>query len=72
MLIHDNNKIWNILNNLIYNEDVKNSIKIQKICENNETVMDQQEIANILNDYFVNVIEQSTNIRMPENILMKS
>lgn len=63
---HDNKKIWNVLNNLIYNKDEKRTIKISKLCDNDEVISDQQQIANALNEYFVNVVEHPPNITLPE------
>ena len=47
-------KMWNTLSGIIHKQK-NNNISIKKICIQGKCINDQTEIANILNDFFINI-----------------
>lgn len=67
--MNNNKKLWQIFRNLMFNKsDCNESIK--QIEHEHVIVTEKQEISNIMNDYFVNIVEVNNEIdkRMPTEV----
>ena len=47
-------KMWNTISEIIHKQK-NNNISIKKICVQRKCINDQTEIANIFNDFFINI-----------------
>ena len=47
-------KMWNTISEIIHKQK-NNNISIKKICVQGKRINDQTEIANIFNDFFINI-----------------
>lgn len=67
--INCNRKIWKVIKNAMYNRDEKiMKTEISKLVHNDTQITSKNEIAETMNEYFVNVVQTSDNFDLPQEV----